>query len=58
MFLAPREAPEARIDAVNYRIKIPVCPSAEVAEFQWGESSSKPRTHGFDSRMETSLKLL
>lgn len=39
MFLAPRKAPEARIDAVNYRIKIPACPSAEVAEFQWGESS-------------------
>lgn len=39
MVLAPRKAPEARIDAVNYRIKIPACPSAEVAEFQWGESS-------------------
>lgn len=58
MFLAPRKAPEARIDAVNYRIKIPVCPSAEVAEFQWGESSLKPRTHGFGSRMETGSRLL
>lgn len=58
MFLAPREAPEARIDAVNYRIKIPVCPSAEVAEFQLEESSSKPGTHSFDSRMGTGLKLL
>lgn len=58
MFLAPREAPEARIDAVNYRIKIPVCPTTGVAEFQWGQSSLKPRTRGFDSRMETGWKLL
>lgn len=34
MVLPPREAPEARIDAVNDRIKIPVCPTTEVAEFQ------------------------
>jgi len=50
---ASREAPEARIDVVIYRIKTSVCPSAKVAEFQKGQSSSKPRTHGLDSRTET-----
>lgn len=51
--LAPREAPEVRISAIIYRIKTPLCPSGEVAGFQWREGGSEPRTHGLDGRTET-----
>lgn len=32
---------EVRVGALIYRIKIPECPSAEVAEFQWGGEQPK-----------------
>lgn len=38
---APREGPEVSAGSLTYRIEIPVCPSVEVAEFQWGVKQSK-----------------